>query len=66
MDFDLPTIGGLEKKMKQSNALLRNLIFSAVDGVIAADKKGKILIFNETASEIFGYIKDEALDQLNI
>jgi len=66
MDFDLPTIGGLEKKMKQSNALLRNLIFSAVDGVIAADKKGKILIFNETASEIFGHIKNEALNHLNI
>jgi len=66
MDFDLPTIGGLEKKMKQSNALLRNLILSAVDGVIAADKKGKILIFNETASEVFGYTEDEALNQLNI
>ena len=66
MDFDLPTIGGLEKKMKQSNALLRNLIFSAVDGVIAADKKGKILIFNETASEVFGYTKDEAINHLNI
>jgi len=66
MDFDLPTIGGLEKKMKQSNALLRNLIFSAVDGVIAADKKGKILIFNETASEVFGYTEDEALNLINI
>ena len=66
MDFDLPAIGGLENKMKQSNVLLRNLIFSAVDGVIAADKKGKIIIFNETASEIFGYIKDEALTNLNI
>jgi two-component system, NtrC family, sensor kinase len=66
MDFDLPTIGGLEKKMKQSNALLRNLIFSAVDGVIAADKKGKIIIFNETAVEVFGYTEDEALNHLNI
>ncbi|MEA3435548.1 MAG: ATP-binding protein [Thermodesulfobacteriota bacterium] len=66
MDFNLPTIGGLEKKMKQSNALLRNLIFSAVDGVIAADKKGKILIFNETASEVFGYTEDEAINHLNI
>ncbi|MDX2442066.1 MAG: ATP-binding protein [Desulfobacterales bacterium] len=66
MDFNLPTIGGLEKKMKQSNALLRNLIFSAVDGVIAADKKGTILIFNETASEVFGYTKDEAINHLNI
>jgi len=66
MDFDLPTIGGLEEKMKQSNALLRNLILSAVDGVIAADKKGKILIFNETAVEVFGYTEDEALNHLNI
>lgn len=66
MDFDLPTIGGLEEKMKQSNALLRNLILSAVDGVIASDKKGKILIFNETAVEVFGYTEDEALNHLNI
>ena len=66
IDFDLPAIGGLEEKIKQSNALLRNLILSAVDGVIAADKKGKILIFNETASEVFGYTEGEALNLLNI
>jgi len=66
MDFDLPAIGGLEKKMEQSNVLLRNLIFSAVDGVISADKKGNILIFNEMASEVFGYTEDEALSHMNI
>jgi len=66
MDFDLPAIGGFEKKIKQSNALLRNFILSAVDGVIAADKKGKVLIFNEMASEVFGYTEDEALHHLNI
>ncbi|MFO7556252.1 MAG: PAS domain-containing sensor histidine kinase, partial [Desulfobacterales bacterium] len=33
MDFDLPTRGGLEEKLQRSNAFLRNLIFSAVDGV---------------------------------
>ncbi|MFO7687931.1 MAG: ATP-binding protein [Desulfobacterales bacterium] len=66
MDFDLPTRGQLEAKLKSSNTLLRNLIFSAVDGVIAADKKGNILIFNEMASEIFGYGVEEALERLNI
>ncbi|MBW2606151.1 MAG: PAS domain S-box protein [Deltaproteobacteria bacterium] len=66
MDFDLPAIKGLEEKMKQSNALLRNLIFSAVDGVIAAGKNGKIFIFNEMASEVFGYTEDAALKNLNI
>jgi two-component system, NtrC family, sensor kinase len=33
--------------------LLRNLIVSAVDGVIAADKKGQVIIFNDAAAQIF-------------
>jgi len=66
MDFDLPTRGEIEDKLQSSNALLRNLILSAVDGVIAADKKGKILIFNDMAAEIFGYSVEEALGSLNI
>ncbi len=66
MDFDLPTRGEIENKLQSSNALLRNLILSAVDGVIAADKKGKILIFNDMAAEIFGYGVEEALEHLNI
>jgi PAS domain S-box-containing protein len=66
MDFDLPVLGGLEEKLRRSNAFLRNLILSAVDGVIAADKTGKILIFNDAAGEICGYRVDEALDRLDI
>ena len=66
MDFDLPTRGEIEDKLQSSNALLRNLILSAVDGVIAADKNGKILIFNDMAAEIFGYSVEEALEFLNI
>jgi PAS domain S-box-containing protein len=37
-----------------------------VDGVIAADKEGKILIFNDMASKISGYSVHEALTTLNI
>jgi two-component system, NtrC family, sensor kinase len=66
MDFDLPTRGGLEEKLNRSNAFLRNLIFSSVDCVIAADKIGKILIFNDAASKVFGYTEDEALNTLNV
>jgi two-component system, NtrC family, sensor kinase len=66
MDFDLPTRTELEAKLQRTNALLRNLILSAVDGVIAANRAGKILIFNETASEVFGYSVEEALDFLDI
>lgn len=52
--------------LKRSNAFLRNLILSSVDGVIAADKTGKIIIFNTAAEEISGYSADEALNHLNI
>ncbi len=66
MDFDLPTRGGLEEKLHRSNAFLRNLILSAVDCVIASDKSGKILIFNDAATKVFGYSVDEALHHLNV
>lgn len=66
MDFDLPTRRGLEAKLQETNIFLRNLILSAVDGVIAADKTGRILIFNQAAAEVFGYSVAEALEKLDI
>ena len=66
MDFDLPTRGGLEEKLHRSNAFLRNLILSAVDCVIASDKTGKILVFNDAATKLFGYSVEEALNYLNV
>ena len=66
MDFDLPTRGGVEEKLQRSNAFLRNLILSAVDGIISSDTKGKILIFNDAAEKVFGYTVDEALHHLNV
>ncbi|MBI4765028.1 MAG: PAS domain S-box protein [Deltaproteobacteria bacterium] len=66
LDFDLSTRGEFEDKAQSSNAFLRNLILSAVDGVIAADKKGRILIFNDMAAELFGYSVEEAMESLDI
>ena len=66
VDMDFASVGGLEYELKRSNAFLRNLIMSSVDGVVAADRKGKILIFNEAAAEITGYSVEEALNDLNI
>lgn len=66
MDFDLPSTGQLEEKVNQSHALLKNLIQSAVDGVIAADRKGNIIIFNRAASELTGYSEEEIANGVNI
>ena len=66
VDFDLPRIGKLEDELRRSNAFLKNMINSAVDGVIAADRKGKIFIFNQSAAEVSGYSVEEALESLYI
>lgn len=66
MDCDTPHIDKLKEKLQRTNAFLYNLIVSSVDAVIAADKKGNILIFNDAASEILGYTKQEALTKLDI
>jgi PAS domain S-box-containing protein len=59
-------LDALEEKLRRTNAFLNNLIHSAVDCVIAADMMGNILIFNDSAAEVFGYSVDEALEGLNI
>ncbi len=66
MDFDLPTLGGLEDKLQRPGIFLQKLILSAPDGVIAADKTGKILFFSESAAKITGYTVKEALSTLDI
>ncbi|MFH1154951.1 MAG: ATP-binding protein [Pseudomonadota bacterium] len=66
LDFHLPSLEVFDEKRYFSNAFLRNLIHSAVDGVVAADMTGKLIIFNQAAAEISGYTKEEALASLNI
>jgi len=66
MDFDLPTLGDLEDKLQRPSVFLQKLIVSAPDGVIAADKTGKILFFSESAAKITGHTVEEALTDLDI
>jgi len=66
LDFDIPAFGGLEDGLQRPDAFLKNLILSAVDGIIASDMKGNIIIFNHSASEISGYTEQEALHDITI
>ena len=65
-DFEFPKLEGLEEKLQRSNSFLHNLINSAVDGVIAADRTGRIIIFNDAAAEISGYSVDDVLSTMHI
>jgi len=56
----------LQNDLKQTNEFLSNLINRSVDGIIAADMKGNIIIFNESSEKILGYKSREAIETIHI
>ncbi|SCY22825.1 ATP-binding protein [Desulfoluna spongiiphila] len=66
LDYDVSSFEEMEESLVRSNAFLKNLINSAVDGVIAADIQGRILIFNDAASDICGFSVEEAVGGMDI
>ena len=47
--------------MRKTNNFLKNIIISSVDGIIAADLKGEIIIFNQGAERMLGYSAHEVI-----
>jgi two-component system NtrC family sensor kinase len=56
----------MERKLKEANEFLMNLIESSVDGIIVTDMTGDILIFNNGAENILGYEAEEVVGKMNI
>ncbi len=44
----------------------RNLIERSIDGIVASDKKGNIVIFNEGAEKIFQYASEEVIGKMDV
>jgi len=66
LDFPMSTMEKMEERLHESNAFLNNLIKSAVDGIIASNMTGEILIFNDAACDISGYEVDEVIGKRDI
>ena len=66
LDFNLRALDRHKENRIASNAFLRNLISSAVDGIIASDMSGKVIIFNKAATKITGYSRKHAMQTLDI
>lgn len=49
----------LEGELRRRNAFFHNLIDSSVDGIIASDMKGRIVLFNQGAQSLLGYSEKE-------
>lgn len=53
--IDITQQKNLEGELRRRNAFFHNLIDSSVDGIIASDMKGKIMLFNQEAQALLGY-----------
>ncbi len=63
--------GNLESMVKEATEELqtahdfqKNLIESSIDGIVAADKNGTIIIFNQAAESLLGYDADEVVEKM--
>ena len=53
----------LFRELSKSEAWMRALLTTTVDGVITVDRDGTILEFNASAERIYGWIRDEIVGQ---
>jgi len=56
----------IENKLIKAYWMLSNLIDISTDGVIAADMKGDVVIFNQCAEHLLGYTAEEVIGKVNI
>ncbi|MBW1809954.1 MAG: PAS domain S-box protein, partial [Deltaproteobacteria bacterium] len=56
----------LEVELQYRDTFFHNLIDSSVDGIIAADMRGHIIMFNSGAQKILGYSQRDAFTHLHV
>lgn len=56
----------IENELRETNEFFANLIASSVDGIIAADMKGNIIIFNKGAETLTDYPAEEVRGKMHI
>lgn len=66
INLDISERKRIENELREANEFFMNLIESSVDGIIAADMKGNIFIFNKGAEILTGYTADEVIGKVHI
>ncbi|MBN2359171.1 MAG: PAS domain S-box protein [Deltaproteobacteria bacterium] len=63
---DITELQEMQTELKTTKDFLENLIDSSVDGIMAADLRGRILLFNKGAERIIGYRASEVIGVIPI
>lgn len=66
INIDISERKRIENELREANEFFMNLIESSVDGIIAANMKGDIFIFNKGAEALTGYTAQEVIGKIHI
>lgn len=55
-----------QEELVKTRNFLQSLIDASVDAIVAADMKGKIILFNQGAQRLYGYRLEDALARLHV
>jgi len=66
LNIDIAERKRMERELREANDFLTNLIEGSVDGIIATDMRGNILLFNTGAERILAYQSEEVIGKMNI
>lgn len=66
INLDITERKRIEDELREANEFFRNLIESSVDGIIAADMTGNIIIFNKGAENLTGFTAEEVIGKIHI
>jgi two-component system NtrC family sensor kinase len=66
LNLDISERKRIENELRETNEFFMNLIESSVDGIIAADMKGNIFIFNKGAEALTGHRAEEVIGKIHI
>ncbi len=66
INLDITERKRIEDELREANEFFRNLIESSVDGIIAADMTGNIMIFNKGAEVLTGFTAEEVIGKIHI
>lgn len=64
--IDITHLKLLERELRRRNVFFHNLIDSSVDGIIAADMNGNLILFNQGAQSLLGYTEQETLSGFHV
>ncbi|MDF1564576.1 MAG: PAS domain S-box protein [Deltaproteobacteria bacterium] len=56
----------LAEELRKTGDFLENLIDSSADAIVAADVRGRIILWNDAAAQITGWTRDEAVEELHV